>query len=53
MAVDFFSLVVCATVAIVNRDVCTEIITHFFATINGKTRNSTKKNSSVLLMTYD
>jgi len=38
MAVDFFSLVVCATVAIANRRVCTEIITHFFdATINGKT----------------
>ena len=38
MAVDFFSLVVCATVAIANRHVCTEIIAHFFdATINGKT----------------
>ena len=53
MAVDFFSLVVCATVAIANRHVCTEIITHFFDTtaINGKTTTRTnntkvKENSS-------
>ena len=53
IAVDFFSLVVCASVAIVNRDVCTEIITHFFATMNSRstttistTTNTKTKNSS-------
>lgn len=56
MAVDFFSLVVCATVAIVNRDVCTEIITHFYATFtkNGNTtKNNNTKKLSVLLMTKE
>lgn len=54
MAVDFFSLVVCATLAIMNRDVCTEIITHFFATftMSGTTKNNTK-NLSILLMTKE
>lgn len=30
IAVDFFSLVICATVAIFHRNVCGELITHFF-----------------------
>jgi hypothetical protein len=46
MAVDFFSLVVCASVAIGNRAVCTEIITHFFATINSRTTTSTNNTKT-------